>query len=388
MKNLLFGFIASVMFLALAFVIVNIGSFAFLKSRRNLDMFDPASFSAYLENKISKKGFAKPTIVHPFFGKMQLGDVLFSSELSQEPLFNRIDGPTTGDTVKVLILGGSVSMGLSTDGSGGIFARKLSEVFGPGKFTVYNAGIGGGKQPTQYFKAVYLDLLGFHPDIVINVDGYNEVALPLTENFALKNPAIFPRYFSAHIETSTNSTHGCMEEAEPRLKAGSRLPVQALYADLRYDYCKSLFERLETPWWAKIFPEEKLDEVVRQTHSIWRESSNKLFDFLAQQDIDYIHVLQPNQYLDGSKPLSDEERSYALSNEIYGKWIRKYYNILSQDGLKTPHFYDQRLLFQTTRETVYKDSCCHFTERGDETISSDIIQRFKDIFEKRLSAKR
>ena len=63
------------------------------------------------------------------------------------------------------------------------------------RFKVYNAAIPGGKQPQQLFLLNYLLLLGYEFDIVINIDGYNEVVFPLAEN--LPN-GLWPHYPRRH----------------------------------------------------------------------------------------------------------------------------------------------------------------------------------------------
>ena len=75
------------------------------------------------------------------------------------------------------------------------FSRSLQKYF-PGKnFRVVNAAYGGKKQPQQYLSVIYLDLIGFNYDIVINLDGFNEIVLPTIENFYQETPVIFPRSF-------------------------------------------------------------------------------------------------------------------------------------------------------------------------------------------------
>ena len=90
----------------------------------------------------------------------------------------------------ILILGGSVAKHLSNNSSGDvikyknvsidnkdIFKKTINKYFETDKFEIYNAAIDGGKQPQQLFKLYYLDLIGLKFDIIINLDGFNELAL-------------------------------------------------------------------------------------------------------------------------------------------------------------------------------------------------------------------
>src|SRR5262249_19753720 len=53
--------------------------------------------------------------------------------------------------------------------------------------------LGGWKQPQQLFAVQYLLALGGELDVLIDLDGYNEVALYPTELAATEQPEAFPR---------------------------------------------------------------------------------------------------------------------------------------------------------------------------------------------------
>jgi hypothetical protein len=50
------------------------------------------------------------------------------------------------------------------------------------------AAIGGYKQPQQLMALNYFTALGGEFDVLVNVDGFNEVALPPLENIPQTNP--------------------------------------------------------------------------------------------------------------------------------------------------------------------------------------------------------
>jgi hypothetical protein len=307
-------------------------------------------------------------------------------------MFHRVDRPGGREEVVVLLLGGSVAEQLSsyrTAAGHGVFAATLNARFQTDRFTVYNAGMGGGKQPQQYFKLVYLDLLGFKPDIVINYDGFNELVLPLSENASLGSPAIFPRSYSAHLESSSSVLRACGHTSNRLMSSNSGIPVVELIAVVYVEQCRARVLRPVAPsWWLTHMPQEDPSMLAQRSRAIWLESSNRLMEFTRARGIDYLHVLQPNQYLPDGKVLSEEERRSFTNFPKYGEHVRLHYAAFSREGLHAEHFRDQRYLFRENAETLYNDNCCHFNEKGVQLLSDDIIDAFKHVFAARLRGDR
>ncbi len=381
------AFAATAIVLALTFALLNDVSYAILRAGYGIDIYDESSHGSYRKSAVLDN--SKGTLPHPYFGKLELYAQMYQSRLATEHMFHWIDRLGGPDEVVVLFLGESVAEQMSSyrDAAGrGLFAARMNESFGTNRFTVYNAGMGGGKQPQRYFKFVYLELLGFKPDIVINYDGFNELALPLGENADLGNPAIFPRSYSAHMEAASSAIRACSATSNRLLKRNSRIPLFELLAVAYSEYCRARILRPYSPsWWlAQLAPEEKSGLAARSLE-IWRESSNRLFEFTRARGIDYVHVLQPNQYLPGGKILSEEEKKLFTNRPQYGEPVRLHYASCSGAGIKAPNFRDQRYLFRDRSETLYNDNCCHFNRQGIEYIANDIISAFHDVFAKRLA---
>ncbi len=108
--------------------------------------------------------------------------------------------PPSPDRPVIAITGGSVAFRF-----GGSAGRKLrDELLGdlPGleRAIVVNLALPGYKQPQQLIALNYLLALGAHFDLVLNIDGFNEIALPPSENLNRGVFPFFPRnwYFRAH----------------------------------------------------------------------------------------------------------------------------------------------------------------------------------------------
>ena len=83
----------------------------------------------------------------------------------------------------------------------------------------------------------------------------------------------------------------------------------------------------------------------------------------------YVHTLQPNQHLDGSKPLTLAEEDLMLAApEGLRREVQRGYPLLQQAGsilqAGGEHFFDLTGMFAEWRETLYEDSCCHLNRLG------------------------
>jgi hypothetical protein len=120
--------------------------------------------------------------------------------------------------------------------------------------------------------------------------------------------------------------------------------------------------------------------VLIESARLWARASLLLADFLRQRGIEYFHFLQPNQYLEGSKPLSAEERAHFYRPEgRYGRYARAGYPRLLQaaaeQGLERIHYFDATGLFSEATETVCEDPCCHLNRHGNRMLAEFIVRR-------------
>jgi hypothetical protein len=369
------------------FYFINVLSYYLILNKTGLSIYDREK---YLKYKTSfYKNLDKGSVPHPFFGLSLESGASVQNDLSKEPLFEKISDIKDKNPIRVLVLGGSVASHLSNYGSGyddNLLATSLNSYFKTERFVVFNAAFGGGKQPQQYFKYQYLDLLGFRPHIVINLDGFNEIALPLSENKTLGNPAIFPRSYSRLLHAAS-SDRSCASYSNTLLELETKLPITELLILILVQNCHYKIESdpVSKPWWSSAMGVDSATNYLSQSIAIWELSSNKLNEVLTARGIDYIHVLQPNQYLAGSKIFSNKEKEDFLNYDFYGKPISENYSKLSKKNLTTNNFRDQRYLFENTTETVYADNCCHFNQFGMRMIINDIIFSNAAIFRKHLN---
>jgi len=322
---------------------------------------------------------------HPFYGLSSAVERGFDSSVSIEDNFLRVSPKPHNDEIKVLILGGSVAAHLSMKREDipedYLLSKALNKKFNTDRFVVYNAAFLGGKQPQQYFKLLYLELLGFVPDVIVNYDGFNEVALPFGENYDRDLNAIYPVNFNQTI-ISTASKRRCIPLNNWLLSSNSYIPVIELVKWIYVRYCHNEVSGSKRNI---NFVRNELFEIEKNNYSqkvqnIWMDSSNKIAQFSETRKIPYIHILQPNQYVVGSKPLSNLETEEFYGYEPYKKPIAAHYHNLSISNLATPYKLDQRQLFKSEKRTVYSDECCHLNRLGMEMIVDDLISSFTPLF--------
>ncbi len=97
----------------------------------------------------------------------------------------------------------------------------------------------------------------------------------------------------------------------------------------------------------------------------------------------YFHFLQPNQYVDGSKPMGAEElaRSASATRAVYDP-VRHAYPLLLQNGAELKQrgvrFTDLTQVFARTGDPVYIDDCCHLNPDGTEILAQEISRTILD----------
>lgn len=301
------------------------------------------------------------------------------------------------------IFGGSVAEQFSRYGSGAlrtILARDSR--FANKNVTIFTAAVGGYKQPQQLMALNYYLTLGQHFDVIINIDGFNEIAGPPTANGPKGvNPSFPSGWF--HIadrlpDTAMLSMVGAVTNAKERRKGWAQTMLESPYLahSVTAQFIWKGFDRhlnagvtraelalmQAPPSLAKKESKQGLPylygddtKLAADLAGYWERSSLMMHELASAQGIPYLHFLQPNQYVPGSKPFSAEERSIAFNTDSpYRRWVPLAYPLLKESGKRLQaqgvNFRDLSTLFTGVRETVYKDDCCHMNMAGNEMIGA------------------
>ena len=133
-------------------------------------------------------------------------------------------------------------------------------------------------------------------------------------------------------------------------------------------------------------------ELFKDLAQKWGKASEMIHRLCMDRRIQYLHFLQPNQYVEGSKPMGEEERSqadihfkqntakatnrsavsYSQAVVLGYPHLQKAGGMLSKKGIS---FYDLTLLYKEEERAVYHDYCCHFNALGLEIMAEEVAQK-------------
>ncbi len=358
---------------------------------------------------------ARPPALHPFIGYVanpvdhpRFGEPGFSRQsaeygfpLNRVDLFREVDD----DEVVIGVFGGSFAASLGAGGRR--LARDLRgdlERFGGKKLTVTSFAIAGHKQPQQLMALNYLLALGVHLDVVINLDGFNEIALPSTTNVPKGYNAFYPRGWLLMVDdldqelrlTAGELTYLRRRRAE-RAAFFSRPPLSySMTAGLAWTILDAPLTRRIAEAERALLEEERSPSGNYQARgprreyesdaamfadlvAFWKRASLTMDGVCRRHGVEYYHFLQPNQYFPGSKPLSPEERRIAWNeSHPYKPAVEQAYPRLVAAGEELRRegvaFHDLSMVFADSSETVYRDPCCHVNHRGNRVIAREIAR--------------
>jgi hypothetical protein len=110
--------------------------------------------------------------------------------------------------------------------------------------------------------------------------------------------------------------------------------------------------------------------------TLWYRTSFIMSRVMTGRGARYYHFLQPNQYY-SEKTFSKEERETALDQQLaYNILVKKGYPVLQKavEALQANHVnaFSAVGIFDSVKETVYIDKCCHFNRLGNELFADFI----------------
>jgi hypothetical protein len=358
---------------------------------------------------------ASPEVVHPYLGYVRDPDRNDPAALAQFHYgtneFGFMDDKPPiqvrePDKLVIGILGGSVAYFFSVYGAATLLADLQQSSALAGKTpVVVRLALSGYKEPQQLMTLNYLLALGAQFDIVLNIDGFNEVALPPVEN--VQTLPFFPRSWFLRVNTlpelrlrvlvgriaylrairsrvaraltgpiaysaTANLVWKCLDRALGGSLSRSRLELQAYRPDTVPYVARGPVRRYASD-----------ADFYADLAAVWERSSLQLHRLCRANHIRYFHFLQPNQYVEGSKPMSVAELKQAFDpNHPYRKGAEDGYPYLIAAGTDLARqgvrFYDLTNMFSGVTEPIYADTCCHLNQQGNDMLAKrigDVIRR-------------
>jgi hypothetical protein len=346
----------------------------------------------------------QPVIVHPYFGYVAnpgkipnvnqygfFGPLPFAIRAPDVALIAVFGGSVAGQLVKV---GGDVLRD-QLAAEGGFRGRRIE---------VIDLALGGYKQPQQLLVLATLLALGAQFDVVVNLDGFNEIDGSKDNLQDGVNP-FFPYSWNLHARQALDSD-AAVHVANADAIRSRRDALRAWFA--RWPVAHSVFLltlwdvldqrqeaalRAETAALREVAAGKSLtlqqsgprvgfadDESMYVEYAeVWARSSIEMSLLCGGFGIRYFHFLQPNQYLPGSKTLTDEERAAAYDPDVADtRRVETAYPLLSARGRELRAqgvaFTDLTMLFRDESRSVYSDTCCHLNRLGNELMATEIAR--------------
>jgi hypothetical protein len=306
--------------------------------------------------------------------------------------------PAREGRATVAVLGGSFALELVLFAGDALReALAARPAFAGREIEIVSLALEGVKQPQQLLGLQYVLALGGHFDLVVNLDGFNEVVLPLTDNepfgVALHYPRAWPLFASRGLDTEVQALLGQVATAtaarreravavagswRSRSAVGLLLWSTADAADAARveEHRARLRERLQASRERRSLqelgpPDAALGGAgLAQAVALWRRGSEELARLCDSHGISYAHFLQPNQYYPRGRAFTAWERRHTLAEPGHRYRVRAEAGYpalieagaaLSEAGVR---FVDLTGLFRDDPETVYRDACCHLNPEG------------------------
>lgn len=337
--------------------------------------------------------------VHPYIG-IDTRKMLRAGEEEAR----RFLGGEYDDAFVLAVCGGSVAAQLAGNAQAELGEALARDPRLAGRRPVIlQAGRGSLKQPQQATLLAYLFSLGWRPDAVVEIDGFNELALAY-DNLEHDVHPVHPAYSGWAIVAARRSDLGrelpLVAEIDAAAKHARRAADDALAGGwTRSAIAGRLVERrlrsIEAEWQAASeryrvlvlgeqqrnpakgpFFEERDAAALERIVGAWREGSLSMAGMCRAHGVPYLHVLQPTLHDAGSKPLTDEERANAKLPDTWERAIRAHYPRLRAEGQELAArgvaFADLSMLFREFAETTYYDGC-HFRGKGLALFADRIV---------------
>jgi hypothetical protein len=317
------------------------------------------------------------------------------------------------ESFEILVVGGSVS-GLVAKNGADVIRQKLEADarFAGRRVVILSHGRGSFKEPQQVLLIAYLLQAGYRPDLILNIDGFNEVALG-ADNFSLQAFPLYPHWPQYAPSTGTRAQSPEVaarlaalhfEQAELARTAEKSLASKKLWSALfgrlararvatLAGRCGALQEEvLQALAGAETFDptlgprfEGKRVDALNLIVDAWVEASRQIDALARIHGLAYLHVLQPTLHDPGAKPLTETELERG---KLKGSWkegvaegyprLRKASARLTEAGV---WFLDGSDTFRALEEETYYDGC-HFRGPGmvlfAERVADEILARLPE----------
>jgi len=356
------------------------------------------------------RGELSADVLHPYFGPIhrpgvrpETNNIGFGSK--QQYPFVR----TSDRQFLVGIFGGSVARAFCDRGTPRLLAvLQRDQALAGREIVPLCFSHEGYKQPQQLIVLAYFLSLGQQFDLVINIDGFNEVALGSRNqergrDISMPSPihidpllnlidqaTLTPARVQALARISVYKER--LNRLTDRMRR-NRIAAVHVALDRYYVFTMNRYQA-ETAAYDALPSNPSASSILRLTPPVrnrddaagvyadiasgWTSASLLMHDLLAARSVPYLHVLQPNQYFT-RRTFGAEEARLALNDSTpFKRAVEDGYPVLERtvstlSGKES--FLDGTSAFDREPAAVYEDDCCHYTDRGYEILAELIAER-------------
>ncbi|MBK7642878.1 MAG: hypothetical protein IPJ19_07480 [Planctomycetes bacterium] len=343
--------------------------------------------------------------LHPYFG-WESGTREICTDADLE--FQR--KPANANAYELMLLGGSVAsmFGIEEYGAAELRAQLLADPRFQGReIHIMNVARGGSKQPQQVNRLVYLLALGIRIDGVIELDGFNEVALG-NKNAKQGIHPVFPSgdHWAYLGSTGATDRKGIDLMLELRLSQRAvaaacdraldwQLYRSALFGSIALGNVHQLQQRVglqqeectryltlqsSNVVRGPVFASNATGAVGESLRS-WYQCSLTMQEICRARSIHYLHVLQPTLHDKGSKPVTKRELETGAIDPSWLQGVQLGYprmraagSALREHGV---NYYDASGVFAGVEGPIYHDAC-HFGPPGNKILARAIAKAYLD----------
>jgi hypothetical protein len=274
---------------------------------------------------------------------------------------------------------------------------------------LHNVACPGHKQPQHAMTLQWLLSLGWKPDAVLLLDGFNELAVS-AENVKTGVNPLFPYWIEMQMRLGTAISDpedmelvgraiAAREEAEGLRARLQRLPLTA--SAIAGSWALRTLEGSVNRARGRMLAVQEHEAAKKgEVHSLtiagpgfdsdpaavlaqcveaWREGSRSMQAICRARAIPFLHVLQPAACDPGSKALTAEEAAAAQNPPLWAEAIARGYPRLREVGAELSregiNFLDATRVFAGHAEPIYRDGC-HFGDKGCAILGPVVAEAF------------
>lgn len=335
------------------------------------------------------------SLAHPYLGFYATNRSL---EAETFELIRNASQKSNTQSFKVLLLGGSVANMLYRP-----LYRRFQDLISTRELTMLNASYPAFGEPQQLIAFNYVLAMGYSPDLVINIDGVNDIGSPRHDLPDRDIPLSFPQVWDLFIKDNLSTRELILLGELSRIRKQQKdlieifKPISStssfgltiwnvLHTELEIEFLRSNEQLLSEENHKKVYHSYFTDSMKRAFQdeesrgaflvNLWSNSTQIIAEIANQKRIRYFHILQPSPHVKDGKVLTQEEEGFDSPRFTLHRSTRRWYPVMRERGKLIEklgaNFVDMSYVFREEPFTVYVDSCCHMNEYGNSKFADAI----------------